>query len=174
MHHIGTVSDISVVKMFGGNYWQLTVSDGKYKYRKYIHTKSGKELMHGDIAYGRYLAGIYAGRPLEAISKSTTVTKFTNSYSMKHKRLPVVEVRFGNSVNYYVETNTGRLAGVTNPYDKAERFSFSNLHMHHYWEHWFGGKGKTLQKAVLITSTLGLLLLAFTGIAIYLRRSAKR
>lgn len=174
LHHTGSVSGISVIRMYKENYWQLTVVDGKHKYKKYIHTRTGKELMHGDVAYARYLACGYSGNTLDAITGSAIITKFTNSYSMKYKRLPVMEVRFSESDNYYIETNTGQLAAITTPYDKAERFSFSNLHMHHYWEHWFGEKGKSIQKTVLLTSTFGLLLLAMTGIFIYMRRRAKR
>ncbi len=174
LHHTGAVSGISIVRMYDENYWQLTVSDGKHKYKKYIHTKTGKELMHGDVAYARYLACTYSGNTLDAITGSAALTKFTDSYSMKYKRLPVMEIRFRESGNYYIETNTGKLSAITDSYDKAERFSFSNLHMHHYWEHWFGEKGKSIQKTVLITSTLGLLLLAMTGVFIYLSRRAKR
>lgn len=173
LHHIGKISDISAVRMYGENYWQLSVSDGKVSYKKYISAKTGKELMHGDAAYGRYLASLYSVNSPDAITHSAPVTKFTNSYSMKYKRLPVTEVRFGNSENYYVETSTGRLAAVTNPYDKAERFSFSNLHMHHYWEHWLGERGKTIQKTLLISSTVGLLLLAFTGCWVYWKKTRR-
>ena len=90
------------------------------------------------------------------------------------KRLPVVEVSFGEDKNYYVETSTGFLSAVSSTADQAERFSFSNLHMHHYWEDWFGKqKGKALKNIVLIASTLGLLLLAVTGMFMYIRKRRK-
>ena len=92
---------------------------------------------------------------------------------MMNKRLPVIEVGFNEEENYYVETATGHLAAVTNSYDKAERFSFSNFHMHHYWEDLFGKKGKTLQKTVLIFTTLGLLMLAITGCWMYWTKKKK-
>jgi hypothetical protein len=86
---------------------------------------------------------------------------------MMNKRLPVIEVGFDEKKNYYVETSTGHLSAITDPYDKAERFSFSNLHMHHYLEDWLG---KTVQRTFLILTTLGLLLLALTGCWMYWKK----
>ena len=86
-----------------------------------------------------------------------------------------MEVGFDNNENYYVETSTGKLAAVIDNEDKAERFSFSNLHMHHYWEMWLPKKaGKPVRNLVLITSTLGLLLLALTGMLLYFRKQKKK
>ena len=88
-----------------------------------------------------------------------------------NKRLPVWEVAFTDGSNSYVETATASLAAVSRPSDGAERFSFSNLHMHHYWEMWLGKEtGKHVKNLVLLSSTLGLLLLAFTGMLIYLSK----
>jgi hypothetical protein len=94
---------------------------------------------------------------------------------MMNKRLPVIEVSFDTDENYYVETATGQLSAIVAASDRAERFSFSNLHMHHYWEMWLGkGMGKPAKNFLLITSSLGLLLLATTGILIYLNRKRKK
>ena len=94
---------------------------------------------------------------------------------MMNKRLPVIEVNFDSEENYYVETSTGKLSAIVNPTDRAERFSFSNLHMHHYWEMWLGkSMGKPAKNFMLITSSLGLLLLAMTGMVIYWNRKRKK
>ena len=161
---------ISIVKLNGENYWQLFVSKGKEKQKRYIHTKILKELPEGDTKYGCYLACQFSGQSNHSITHSKCLNQFTSQYSMMNKRLPVIEVGFADAENYYVETATGHLSAVTNSYDKAERFSFSNLHMHHYWEGWLGDKGKTIQKTILIASTLGLLLLALTGCRMYWRK----
>jgi hypothetical protein len=166
------LTNVSIVKMNGENYWQLFLF-GKEKQKKYINTKTLKELKDGDIKYGCYLACQFSQKPNHTITHSKCLNGFTNQYSMMNKRLPVIEVGFDESENYYVETSTGHLSAVTNAYDKAERFSFSNLHMHHYLEHSFGSAGKTLQKTVLISSTLGLLLLALTGCWMYWRKRQK-
>jgi uncharacterized membrane protein YsdA (DUF1294 family) len=167
------LTNISVIKMNGESYWQLFISKGKEKRKKYIHTQTHKELPNGDIKYGCYLACQFSGEPNHSIMHSKCLNEFTHQYSMMNKRLPVIEVGFKEAGNYYVETATGYLSAITNPYDNAERFSFSNLHMHHYWESWLGDKGKTVQKTVLISTTLGLLLLALTGCWIYWRKKQK-
>ena len=167
------LSNVSIVKMNGENYWQLFISNGKEKQKKYINTKTLQELPGGDVKYGCYLACRFSNKPTHSITHNKYLNQFTNQYSMMNKRLPVIEVGFNEEENYYVETATGHLAAVTNSYDKAERFSFSNFHMHHYWEDLFGKKGKTLQKTVLIFTTLGLLMLAITGCWMYWTKKKK-
>ena len=82
-----------------------------------------------------------------------------------------MENKFNTGEAVYVETSTGDVAAVTEPSGKAESFSFSNLHMHHYWERWLGiENGKTVRNTVLIISTFGLLVLAITGLLLFLRK----
>ena len=167
------LSNVSLVKMNNENYWQLFISNGKAKQTKYINTKTMQELPGGDAQYGCYLACLFSNKPNHRITHNKCLNSFTNQYSMMNKRLPVIEVGFDGKENYYVETATGQLLAVINPYDKAERFSFSNLHMHHYWEHLFGKGGKIIQKTILIFTTLGLLLLALTGCWMYWTKKQK-
>jgi hypothetical protein len=167
------LNNVSIVKMNGENYWQLFVSKGKEKQKRYINIQTLKQLADGDVKYGCYLACQFSNKPNHTITHSKCLNQFTRQYSMMNKRLPVIEVGFDKTQNYYVETSTGHLSAIANSCDKAERFSFSNLHMHHYWEDWFGDDGKSVQKTVLILSTLGLLLLALTGCRMYWRKKQK-
>lgn len=170
-----SLTNISIVKMDNENYWQLFTSKRKEKQKRYISTKTFKELPDGDNKYGCYLACLFANKRHHSITHSKCLTEFTDQYSMMNKRLPVIEVGIDGMENYYVETSTGKLSAVTNALDKAERFSFSNLHMHHYWEMWMNkNKGKTIRNTVLISSTLGLLLLAITGTLVFIRKRRKR
>jgi hypothetical protein len=80
-------------------------------------------------------------------------------------------VAFEGGEKYYVETSTGYLSAITNRSSRAERFSFSNLHMHHFWKMWLGKRvGDSVRMVVLGVSTAGLLLLAMTGIFMYLKK----
>jgi uncharacterized membrane protein YsdA (DUF1294 family) len=167
------MNDVSIVKMNGENYWQLFMSKGKERQRRYIRTSTLQELTDGDVNYGCYLACQFAQRSNQSIAGGRSIARFTPQYSMMNKRLPVVEVSFKENEKYYVETATGQLSTFTSPYSTAERFSFSNLHMHHYWEDWFHDNGKPAQKALLISSTLGLLLLALTGSITWWRRKRR-
>lgn len=162
------LSNISVVKMNGGTYWQVFYKKEKAVLKRYINTKTNAVLKDGDATYAASLASRFKG---EEVIATIPVTTFNHRYSIMNKRLPVMEARFAGGEAVYIETITGDIAAVTRPSDKAERFSFSNLHMHHYWEMWLGKEaGKAAKNTVLITSTLGLLLLALTGTLIYLRK----
>lgn len=161
------LTNVSIVKMNDENFWQMYVSNGKEKQKRYINTKTSEVLKDGDTKYGCYLACRFSNKSNHTITHSKCLNNFTNSYSMMNKRLPVIEVGFDEKENYYVETSTGHLSAITDPYDKAERFSFSNLHMHHYLEDWLG---KTVQRTFLILTTLGLLLLALTGCWMYWKK----
>jgi len=163
--------NVSAVKMNDKAYWQLFVFDGKKVSKKYIDQNTLQELKDGDLLYGRYLACTFSGQQESAIKNSQQLTSFNNKYSMMNKRLPVIEVDFEQGPAYYVETSTGKLAAVVNESAKAERFSFSNLHMHHYWESWLGHTtGKSVKNVVLVASTLGLLIIALTGVMLWVRR----
>ena len=163
--------NVSAAKMKDNAYWQLYVFNGKNVAKRYIDQNTLLELKDGDVQYGRYLAGVFSKQQQSAIKNSQHLTSFNSKYSMMNKRLPVIEVDFMQGPDYFVETSTGKLASVVNKSAQAERFSFSNLHMHHYWESWFGHKsGKSLKNVVLIASTLGLLIVAFTGIMIWVRK----
>lgn len=169
------LTGVSVARMDHDDYWQLSVTKGKEKYKKYFEINSLSELGNGDQVYGCYLACKFSKRPEHSIKHSKCLTSFNHQYSMMNKRLPVIEVGFDNRENYYVETGTGKLAAVVDNFDKAERFSFSNFHMHHYWEMWLNKEaGKPVRNLVLISTTLGLLLLALTGMIIYFRKQKRK
>lgn len=169
------LNGISIVRMDGKDYWQLSISQGREKYKKYLESSSLSELYNGDQAYGCYLACNFSKKTGPSIKYSKCLTSFNHQYSIMNKRLPVIEVGFDNRENYYVETATGKLAAVVDNVDRAERFSFSNLHMHHYWEMWLNKEtGKPVRNLVLISTTLGLLLLALTGMILYSRKQKRK
>lgn len=165
------LSGVSIVSIKDNDYWQYSIQKGKEKFKRYIETKTGKTLKFGDQHYAAYLAAKFSGLPAEKISNIETINAFNHHYSMMNKRLPVIEIGYSNGEDYYIETATGRLSAIINEKDRAERFSFSNFHMHHYWEMWLDKKyGKSVRNSVLIASTLGLLILAITGLMMYLRK----
>ncbi len=160
------LSNISAVKMNDEMYWQLTAVNAQSKpVKKYIHQSAGKELAEGDRQYAQHAAGSLIKRDDVKLVKK--ITAFNAEYSMMNKRLPVVQVAYQNGESYFIETSTGIVAAVVNGADRAERFSFSNLHMHHYAEKW---SGKGLRNTILIATTLGLLLVACTGIIMYVKK----
>jgi hypothetical protein len=170
-----TVTGVSIIHMYGRNYWQIDIVKGKEKFKKYLDVQNLSELKDGDETYGRYLACLYSGNHEKMIRHSQFIRQYNNRYSMMKRRLPVVEVAFEKGPRYYIETSTSQLSAISGRWDQSERFSFSNLHMHHYWENWLGKEeGKTVQKYFLAASTLGLLLLVMTGIIVYYSRWLKK
>ena len=167
----GTLTNVSAIRMQEKIYWQLQFSDAQNSTLRYVQKETGRELKDGDYRYGVYLAGMFAGNDSSFLSVRK-ITAFDHHYSMKHKKLPVMEVALTSGQCYYIETSSGSLATVRQPGDAAERFSFSNLHMHHYWEQWLGkSAGTAFRDMVLVSSTLGLMALALTGWLIRKRRS---
>ena len=161
----------SLVKMNDETYWQLVLKKEQNVSKKYIHTKADTVLNNGDAKYAAALSSRLNGGQIVA---TKPLSAFSHRYSMMNKRLPVMETQFANGEYVFVETATGEIAAITRPSDEAERFSFSNLHMHYYWEMWMGKEfGKTFKNAILISSTLGLLLLALTGTVMYFRKQWK-
>ncbi len=166
------LSNVSAVEVHGKNYWQVTyVDQEKKKGKKYLNMQTGELLPNGDVQYACYLACRLSGKEEHCVRQAKEITAFNHAYSMMNKQLPVVLVSFDNNVSCFIETSTGAVAAVTTPADKAERFSFSNLHMHHYAEMWWGKeRGKAVRNTILITSTLGLLLVALSGVMLYVRK----
>lgn len=170
-----TITGVSMINMNGRNYWQIDLLCGKDKYKNYLNAQTFELLNDGDARYAHYLASWFAGQPERMIRNTHKISQYNNRYSMMNRRLPVMEVEFEKGPCYYVETSSGRLAAIAGERDQWERFSFSNLHMHHYWEDWLGKEeGKTVQKYFLIASTLGLLLLVLTGVGLYFSRRLKK
>ncbi len=155
--------------------WQLSFAKEGRIQKQYHRAGDHSILPDGERKHALYLAGRYSGKPVNAVKEVKQITKFNNRYSMMKKRLPVMEVRYMDGSSWFIETSTGMLAAVASPGDEAERFSFSNLHMHHYWDELLGKKkGKIVKNLVLIVTTLGLMLLAITGLMMYRAKMKKR
>ncbi|MCU7548881.1 PepSY domain-containing protein [Chitinophagaceae bacterium LB-8] len=166
---------ISPIKINDQSFWQVAIQQGNKRYKRYFNMQDQQEMKNGDAAYAIYLVKQFTGNTPHNINKTENINAFDHNYSMMNKILPVVQVSIDNGNSYFIETSSGRLAAVTSASDKLERFSFSNLHMHHYWEMWLGkDSGKTVRNAVLMLSTLGLMLIALTGLIIYWRKRFQR
>jgi hypothetical protein len=165
------LSGISVKKMEDRNFLQILVKGDKAESKRYLDLETLNTLPDGDLRYGSWLASGFAGRKDVSVVSARHVNRFNHDYNMMYKRLPVVQVAIGGNERYYVETSTGYLSAITSSSSRAERFSFSNLHMHHFWKMWLGKTiGDPVRMVVLILSTAGLLILAMTGIFMYVKK----
>jgi hypothetical protein len=169
------LSNFSIARVSGKVCLVLSLKKKNRKYKRYVDTETGKEFFRGEQMHALGLARHYSGLPNAALRSIKSVHSFSNRYSMMNKKLPVWEVQLqGARKTYYIETSTGLLSSLAGNADAAERFSFSQLHMHHYWEDLFGKEyGKPLKNGVLIGSTLGLFLLSLTGLLLYACRKLR-
>lgn len=155
------ITNVSLVKMEDGNYWQVFNKSSKPEMRKaapaggkdlmkgmsvappttlYVSAKNYVLLPSGEEKYARYLASLFSGRTADKILSTTAITKFADEYGFVNKRLPVWKVGYAanSQERYYVETSTGKLATLVNDKDLAEGYSFALFHKHHFMD--WGGK----------------------------------
>jgi hypothetical protein len=155
------ITNLSLVKMDNGEYWQVfhksakpadvkpAAAGGKDLMKSmsvpppntlYISTTGYKLLGGGEEQYAHYLASLFSGREADKILNTTVITKFVDEYGFVNKRLPVWKVGYAENSKerYYVETSTGQLATVVNDKDLAEGYSFALFHKHHFMD--WGGK----------------------------------
>lgn len=155
------ITNISLVKMEDGLYWQVFNKSNKPEVKKAAAT-GGKDLMKsmsmpapntlyvgvndytvlpsGEEHYARYLASLFSGRKADKIISTTVVTKFADEYGFVNKRLPVWKVGYAENSRerYYVETSSDKLAALVNDKDLVEGYSFALFHKHHFMD--WGGK----------------------------------
>lgn len=171
---IGELKNISLAKIENENYWQVTYSKNKNSVTKYFETKTLSELKNADNLYAVYLLQKKWKTPISKIENTKSVTSFNHQYKMMSKRLPVVQIKTKEGL-FFIETATQELAQVNLNEDKTESFVFGQLHMHHYPEAIFGKEiGKPIKNSILYITTLGLVLVAFTGLYIYIKRKKQK
>lgn len=144
------ITNVSLVKMDSGAYWQVfhksnkpssaTTAGGPMSNPLYINTGSYLLLPDGEAQYARYLASLFSGHTTDKVVSTTAITRFAGEYGFVNKRLPVWKVGYASNSRerYYVETSSGHLAAVVNDKDLAEGYSFALLHKHHFMD--WGGK----------------------------------
>lgn len=155
------ITNVSLVKMDSGHYWQVfhkssqpaggktSGAGGKDLMKSmsvpppntlYLRATDYTVLPSGEEQYARYLASGFSGRAADKIVSTAVITKFAGEYGFVNKRLPVWKVGYAENSKerYYVETSTGKLATLVNDKDLVEGYSFALFHKHHFMD--WGGK----------------------------------
>ncbi len=151
---VKTITNISLVKMDGSNYWQVFNQSGKtvngvdlMKNKTvprpsglYVSTNDYSLLNDGETKYANYLASLFSGYQAKEIVKTEAITKFEDEYGFVNKRLPVWRIKYNTSSKerFYVETSSGKMAAYVNDNDLVEGYSFALFHKHHFMD--WGGK----------------------------------
>lgn len=123
-------------------------------------------------ASGDYLLGaeaLDAAQVAQAIAGITgpvaLVTRFGDDYGFVNRRLPVWRVVGADGTRHFVDLVSGQVVSRANRLDRAELWSFGQIHK---WQ-WLDGLGRGPRDAVMSATALLLLGLAALGISLLVR-----
>jgi hypothetical protein len=178
------ITNISIVKIDGQDYWQVNSKKGFTKLAPktepnkdlmkaksvpppsaiYVNTSDASILKDGEIQYAKYLAGQFGKHENSEVKYVEPITKFEGEYGFVNKRLPVFKVGYATNRNerYYVETSSGKLSTRIDDAVLLEGYSFALLHKHEFMA-WAGKPVKDFSTmfwaaAQIAMVTIGLIL----------------
>ncbi|QIL91372.1 hypothetical protein GNX18_17475 [Microbulbifer sp. SH-1] len=127
----GTVAGARVVKVVpsaGGPLLQVT--DSETEPRRYYRLNDGNQVLDGDLAQARWLAGYYSGRSDDQIADVQVQTRFDNDYPSVNRLLPVYRVRYQgeDDLTLFVHTETAALASMSDSSKSLLQGIFRQLH----------------------------------------------
>ncbi|WP_416906947.1 MAG: PepSY domain-containing protein [Polymorphobacter sp.] len=96
----------------------------------YIDAATGTPAPDGDRAIALAMAQRFLGATDSAPTSAELVTRFSDEYDFRNKRLPVWRVDYGAPVraSLFVDPASGVLVDKVNDWEKPERFVFSMVH----------------------------------------------
>jgi uncharacterized iron-regulated membrane protein len=153
------ISEAAAIKLVVGEEENLlqvtTLPDAP---RRYFRLDSGEELPGHDQRHAVFLARHHAGLPEADVLSVTQVTAFSDAYPAVNRLLPVWRVRFDrdDGLTYWVHTETGAIAAVSNDWKAGAQRLFQGLHS---WN-WLKGQAESLR--VLLVGALVSTLLALS------------
>ncbi|MCA0899493.1 PepSY domain-containing protein [Microbulbifer agarilyticus] len=119
---------VKVVPSQNGPLLQVTASETAP--RNYYALNDGREIVNGDLAQARWLAGYYSGRSDEQIADVQLQTEFDNTYPSVNRLLPVYRIEYAgdDGLTLFVHTETAALASLTNDSKSFMQGIFRQLH----------------------------------------------
>lgn len=126
-HHIHQWLLVKAVQ--GENGAVLQVTTDKTSPKRYFDFATGLPIPDGDLKQAKFLATHYSGLPQDKITDITLQTEFDNAYPWVNRLLPVYKITYDDPhITFYVHTETGANAGVTNAYKTFIQAIFKNFH----------------------------------------------
>ncbi|MDD4927959.1 MAG: PepSY domain-containing protein [Gallionella sp.] len=185
----GMWGKINVMQVEGGALYQLqamlpnpprSVEGGEHDHRAATHdikpavtyvNADGVVIHEGVKKHAVWLAGQVCGMGSDKVEDIKLISGFAGEYGFLNKRLPVWRVAYetDDHLACYVETSTNSLATMVRDADRAEGWSFSNLHKYH----WLDFAGKDVRDFVMGLFCLGNLLIAVLGLWMFTKRYVK-
>ncbi|WP_105102030.1 PepSY domain-containing protein [Microbulbifer pacificus] len=108
----------------------LQVTDSETDPRRYYRVNDGSEVIDGDMAQARWLAGYYSGRGGDRIADVQLQTRFDNDYPSVNRLLPVYRVTYHGQDNLtlFIHTETAALASMSDSRKSVLQGIFRQLH----------------------------------------------
>lgn len=178
----------SLVKFKNQYYYQCDVYDVENEkgQKQFINAKTNVFEKNIEIQYAQYLVSKFKIMLLNpdttccemqtsarcksnfTLKSSSILNEFDNrEYGFVNKRLPVVKLEYNssNSITYYIETSTSRLASVVSNSTRYEGYSFAVLHKFLFLD-W---AGKNIRDFITVISALGLLAVSVLGLILFIK-----
>lgn len=118
------IAEITGLRQTGTNGFSISIPNQSER----LYFINGKKINHADEARAKILAQYYTGR--KDIRSAELITEFSNSYTYINRYLPVWKVTFNtpDKLTAYVETDTDRLAAITNTRKIILQTIFQTVH----------------------------------------------
>ncbi len=170
IHQHGPVKELSLTHFDNHTYYRVS-DTSLHGAPMYYNTKTSQLLENGNEAYALHRALAISGLDEKQITSIALITRFGKGYGFINKRLPVIKVSFNddNHTTCYIETSSGIPGAIMKKSDQLESFSFSYLHKYHMLN--FMGKG--YRDLIMSLASLIVLLIAMTGLVIYIKMKVK-
>ena len=152
-------------------YIQLHREHEAKKYLRYINAMSGQVWEPGDAAYAEYIAKQASGLSAVAVKSVKPRRQFGHDYPVIFKRLPVQKVSFQRDdwLGYFVETQTGQIAGLSSKQGFFQAMHFQWLHKYHFLDAFMSRAQRDLVMSVIVLMILSVVAM---GAVLLVKRKA--
>ena len=151
-------------------YFQLHRERDGEKHLRYVNAATGVVWQGGDAQYAEYLAKQASGLADEV--KSVKPRKhFGHDYPVIFKRLPVQKVSFKRDdwLGYFIETQTGQVAGQSSKQGFFQAMHFQWLHKYHFLDKFMSRAQRDL--VMTIIALLILSVVSMGGVLLFKRKA---
>lgn len=163
--------NFSLARVGDDVFFQLhRVKEGK-KYLRYVNAATGIVWEEGDVQYAKYLARQAAGLADVEVKSVTPRKYFGHDYPVIFKRLPVQKVSFERDdwLGYFIETQTGQVAGLSSKQGFFQAMHFQWLHKYHFLDAFMSRAQRDLVMTVI--ALLILSVVSMGGVLLFKRKA---
>jgi len=152
-------------------YFQLHRERQGKKYLRYVNAATGRVWDNGDAQYAEYLAKQAVGLVDIEVKSVKPRKHFGHDYPVIFKRLPVQKVSFQRDdwLGYFIETQTGQVAGLSSKQGFFQAMHFQWLHKYHFLDKFMSRAQRDL--VMTIIALLILSVVSMGGVLLFKRKA---